>query len=115
MTDFPGLPKIDGRILIGGELRATGFEKKQVFSTCHRGGEDVLLGTTPHVTQEVLSEAVAAASKAWAKGLGAWPMMRMEERIAAVVKFRDLMLAQRELVCRLLMWEIGKKLARRSR
>jgi len=108
MTEFPNLPKIEGRILIGGELRSTGFEKKPVYSTCHRGQEDVLLGTTPHVSQKVLSEAVASASKAWAKGLGEWPMMRMEERIAAVTKFRSLMLAQRELVCRLLMWEIGK-------
>lgn len=108
MTEFPSVPQIEGRILIGGELRSTGFDKKPVYSTCHRGKEDVLLGTTPHVTQQILSEAVSAASKAWAKGLGPWPMMRMEERIAAVVKFRDLMLAQRELVCRLLMWEIGK-------
>lgn len=74
-------------------------------------GEPVLLGTTPHVSADVLSEAVQAASRAWAKGLGAWPMSRMEERIAAVVRFRDAMVAQRELVCRLLMWEIGKNWA----
>jgi glyceraldehyde-3-phosphate dehydrogenase (NADP+) len=108
LPDFPKIPELKGRLLIGGELRSKGFETKPVTSTCHRGNEDVYLGTTPHVSQAVLSEAVAAASKAWAKGLGVWPMMRMEDRIGAVIKFRDSMLAQRELVCRLLMWEIGK-------
>ena len=108
MIEFPSVPKIDGRILIGGELRSSGFDRRDVRSTCHRGGDDVFLGTTPHVTKEILSEAVSAASKAWAKGLGSWPMMRMEERIHAVAEFRNEMVAQRELVCRLLMWEIGK-------
>ena len=111
LPDFPAVPEMHGRILIGGELRTQGFETKPVYSTCHRGEKDVLLGTTPHVSQALLSEAVAAASKAWAKGLGPWPMMRMEERISAVNKFRDGMIAQRELVCRLLMWEIGKNWA----
>ncbi|MGZ3712093.1 MAG: aldehyde dehydrogenase family protein, partial [Bdellovibrionota bacterium] len=78
------------------------------FSTCQRGGQAVDLGTTPHVSSAVLSQAVDAASKAWAKGLGAWPVAHTEDRIKAVVKFRNGMLAQRELVCRLLMWEIGK-------
>lgn len=108
LPEFPKVPEIHGRILLGGELRSDGFERKPVTSTMSRDSKPVHLGTTPHVSQAVLSEAVSAASKAWAKGLGMWPMMRAEERVAAVAKFREGMVAQRELVCRLLMWEIGK-------
>jgi glyceraldehyde-3-phosphate dehydrogenase (NADP+) len=111
LPEFPGVPELSGRILIGGEIRDQGFEAKPVFSTCHRGDKPVQIGTTPHVTAEVLKEAVDAAAKAWAKGLGDWPTSRMEDRINSVMKFRDGMLAQRELVCRLLMWEIGKNWA----
>ena len=108
LPEFPKVPEMAGRILIGGEIRTKGFETKPVFTTCHHGDKPLQIGTTPHVSAEILKEAVDAAAKAWAKGLGEWPSARMEERILAVVKFRDGMLAQRELICRLLMWEIGK-------
>jgi glyceraldehyde-3-phosphate dehydrogenase (NADP+) len=108
LPEFPKVPEMAGRILIGGEIRTKGFEMKPVFTTCHRGDQPLQIGTTPHVSAAILKEAVDAAAKAWAKGLGEWPSARMEERILAVVKFRDGMLAQRELICRLLMWEIGK-------
>jgi glyceraldehyde-3-phosphate dehydrogenase (NADP+) len=111
LPEFPGVPKLTGRILIGGKLISNGYDSKPVFSTCHRDSTAPQLGTTPQVTIEILAEAVDAAVKAWAKGLGAWPMARMEERIKAVAKFRDQMFAQREIVCRLLMWEIGKNWA----
>jgi glyceraldehyde-3-phosphate dehydrogenase (NADP+) len=105
---FPAVPEVTGRILINGKIVDSGFETKPVFSTCHPEGKPVKLGTTPQVSAKLLSEAVQSASKAWAKGLGVWPMARMEERISAIVKFREAMVAQREIVCRLLMWEIGK-------
>jgi glyceraldehyde-3-phosphate dehydrogenase (NADP+) len=108
LPEFPGVPKLKGRILIGGKIIDSGFETKPVLSTCFRDEKPVELGTTPHVTSAVLSQAVEAASGAWAKGLGEWPTARAEDRVNAVVKFRDGMLAQREIVCRLLMWEIGK-------
>ncbi|CAN5550712.1 NADP-dependent glyceraldehyde-3-phosphate dehydrogenase [soil metagenome] len=111
LPEFPGVPKLTGRILIDGKLLSSGFDSKPVFSTCHRDAKPTPLGTTPQVTIKILSDAVDAASRAWAKGLGAWPMARMEERINAVAKFRDGMVAQREIVCRLLMWEIGKNWA----
>ena len=112
LPPFPGVPQLHGRILIGGQIRgphaAGGFKTKPVFSTCTRDEKPLLLGTTPQVGVEVLAEAVAAAADAWAKGLGEWPMARAEERIRAVAEFRDAMKAEREVVCRLLMWEIGK-------
>lgn len=104
---FPAIPKLTGHILIDGKIRDSGFETKPVYSTCN-AAEPIQIGTTSQVSVEILNEAVAAAAKAWAKGLGDWPMARMEDRIKAVIKFREGMLAQREIVCRLLMWEIGK-------
>jgi len=104
---FPEVPQIQGRILIGGDIKSTGFDYQEVKSPC--GG--AVLGKTPHVNADVFLQAVTAASTAWSKGQGNWPTARMEERIAAVVAFREQMLAQRELVCRLLMWEIGKNWA----
>jgi glyceraldehyde-3-phosphate dehydrogenase (NADP+) len=80
---------------------------REVRSTCTKG-EPVLLGETPNVDSSKLQEAVNAASAAWAKGWGEWPTARMEDRISAVAAFRDRMLEHRELICRLLMWEIGK-------
>lgn len=111
LPEFPAVPKITGRILIGGEIRDKGFQSIPVMSTCQRGGEHVQIGTTPHVSIDVLKEAVDFAAKAWNKGLGDWPTARMEDRVKAVVAFRNGMLEQREIVCRLLMWEIGKNWA----
>jgi glyceraldehyde-3-phosphate dehydrogenase (NADP+) len=107
LPDFPQVPEINGRILIGGKIRDRGFETKPVMTTCERG-QPRQMGTTPHVNIEILNEAVEAAATAWNQGQGAWPSARMEERVSAVIKFREAMVAQRELICRLLMWEIGK-------
>jgi len=111
LPEFPAVPKMKGSILIGGKIRSSGFVTREVFSTCsssESNGERILLGETPNVDSTVLQEAVDSAYAAWAKGLGAWPTARMEDRINAVSSFRDHMVTQREIICRLLMWEIGK-------
>lgn len=108
LPEFPNVPEITGRILIDGEIREKGFATKAVFTPCHWGVTPKQLGITPHISAAILQEAVEAAEKAWAKGRGPWPTVRMEDRIKAVLAFRNGMLAQRELICRLLMWEIGK-------
>ncbi len=108
------IPRIKGRILIGGKILDSGFATKPVFSPCSVRSESDSsmsfseIGTTPQVNIETFMSAVDAASHAWAKGLGEWPSARMEERIVAVIAFRDQMLKKRDLVCRLLMWEIAK-------
>ncbi len=43
--------------------------------------------------------------------LGEWPTMSVEGRIKCMQKFVYLMIQQRDLVIKLLMWEIGKTLA----
>lgn len=115
LPEFPHLPpNIQGRILIGGKIASSGFDRREVRSQCTFSSSpsekqrSTLLGATPNVTSAKLLEAVDAACAAWAKGQGDWPTARMEDRIAAVATFRDGMIAQRDGICRLLMWEIGK-------
>jgi glyceraldehyde-3-phosphate dehydrogenase (NADP+) len=77
LPEFPAIPELFGRILVNGELRNSGYETKPVFSTCHRGDKPLQIGTTPHVSLEILNEAVDAASQAWARGIGSWPTSHM--------------------------------------
>lgn len=103
----------DGRWLVGGEIRTWTGAKIDVLScVCTRGKDGTLarkvLGKLPALGAKEALEALAAAKKAWDMGAGEWPAARPAERIAAVEKFLDGMVKQRETVVRLLMWEIGK-------
>jgi len=55
-------------------------------------------------------EALDSANDAFSNGTGAWPTMRVEERIKCVEKFAELMRLKREEVVNFIMWEIGKTL-----
>lgn len=107
------IPAIKGRILIDGKIRNQGFALKEVRSPCairSASGalEHPVIGETPNCTSEQFMEAVDAAVKAWAKGQGEWPTARMEERITAVVRLRQMIAEKRDLLAKLLMWEIAK-------
>ncbi|HEY1202377.1 MAG TPA: aldehyde dehydrogenase family protein, partial [Niastella sp.] len=75
------------------------------------GPKKKLLGSIPNTTPKESLEALAAAEAAYANGLGEWPTMPVEGRIKCMQKFVYLMIQQRSLVIKLLMWEIGKTLA----
>ncbi len=108
------IPKINGRILIDGQILNSGFPSRTVTSPCSLRSEKdgslyyPELGTTPQVPEEIFMQAVDAASRAWAKGRGEWPSARMEDRINAISALRDQILKHRESISRLLMWEIAK-------
>lgn len=107
------IPKIQGRILVGGKIIDSGFASKPILSPCtvrNSKGDLVFpeIGSTPQVTSEVFMKAVSAAQKAWESGRGEWPSARMETRVLAITAFKDLLLQKRDLICRLLMWEIAK-------
>ncbi len=108
LAPFPQVPQGLARILIGGKIQTSGFDTREVQSSCADQGKQVVLGRTANVSAEILQTAADAAHSAWQKGLGDWPTARMEVRVSAVIAFRDQMVLQRELVCRYLMWEIGK-------
>ncbi len=107
-------PATQPRVLIAGETRIYTAATRDVVSPlwlrAHPGEEPqpTVIGQTAHVSIEVALEALNAAQAAWARGAGRWPTMRVEERIEAVERFTAAMVAARDRVCRLLMWEVGK-------
>ncbi len=107
------IPEIRGRILIDGKIIDQGFARRPVHSPCAiRKADGTLefpvIGETPDCNAQQFMDAVDATVRAWDKGRGEWPTARMEERIAAVARLRQLIAEKRDLLAKLLMWEIAK-------
>ncbi len=81
-----------------------------VFTNNNGKYEQVVIGSTPLLTEKEAMQAMEAATTAYDRGEGLWPTLGVEGRIAHVEKFLGKMRAQREEVVKLLMWEIGKPL-----
>ncbi|EMH5715137.1 NADP-dependent glyceraldehyde-3-phosphate dehydrogenase, partial [Acinetobacter baumannii] len=73
--------------------------------------EQVELGSYPVMGEKESDEALEAAVRAYNNGRGEWPMMKVSERIACMQNFIQRMVEQRDLIIKLIMWEIGKSLA----
>lgn len=69
-----------------------------------------VVGSVPKTSAKESLEALDVAVAAYNNGLGEWPSMGVEGRIKCMQQFVYLMLQQRSLVIKLLMWEIGKTL-----
>lgn len=100
--------------LVNGELRRWDGPLAMVRSPVwlKEGGEErqVVLGSAPLLDADTALTALDAAVQAYDKGRGAWPNMRVAERIQHVETFLARMREQRQAVVKLLMWEIGKNL-----
>jgi len=112
---FRAGPAIEQRdYLVNGELRQWQGPLAPVLSPVSlktdAGLEGVVLGSTPLMDAETSMTALDAAVKAYDRGQGAWPTMRVVDRIRHVETFLKLMREQRDAVVTLLMWEIGKNL-----
>jgi len=98
--------------LLNGQLVQWNGAVSEVFSpVCVPGADGTerkLLGTIPHTSPKEAMEALDAAVAAYDEGQGEWPTMSVDGRIKCMQKFVYLMIGQRELVIKLLMWEIGK-------
>ncbi|MEQ6122911.1 NADP-dependent glyceraldehyde-3-phosphate dehydrogenase [Pseudotenacibaculum sp. MALMAid0570] len=99
--------------LVNGELKAWFGDTANVYSTISSTNEykPTLLGSIPQLGEQEAMDALDAASKAYDRGKGLWPTMKVDERIACLEKFTEQMKTKREEVVKLLMWEIGKTLA----
>ncbi|MFK3795641.1 MULTISPECIES: NADP-dependent glyceraldehyde-3-phosphate dehydrogenase [unclassified Pseudomonas] len=112
---FRAGPAIEQReYLVNGELRQWHGPLAPVLSPVSlktdAGLESVVLGSTPLMDADTAMTALDAAVKAYDRGQGTWPTMRVVDRIRHVETFLKKMREQREAVVTLLMWEIGKNL-----
>lgn len=98
--------------LSNGEMKPWTGKVHEVFSpVCIRtekGLERKLIGTYPVCTEKEAFEAMDAAVAAYDNGRGQWPTMSVADRIACVEKFITKMHEQKDIVVKLIMWEIGK-------
>ena len=75
------------------------------------GVERVKIGSYPICTEKEAMIALDAACAAYNEGRGEWPTMSVAQRILCVEAFIKKMLTQKEIVVKLIMWEIGKTYA----
>lgn len=100
--------------LVNGEMRVWAGKTQDVWSPVYvrtdKGLEQKRIGSYPITDPSDAMEVLDAAVKAFNNGRGEWPMMSVSQRIEAVEKFTQKMIAKRDEVVTLLMWEIGKSL-----
>jgi len=106
-------PHVCDRYLVDGELKTWKGNTTEVFSTIkspNGSGEmaPTLLGSIPDMETPDALEALNAAEKAFKRGQGLWPTMRVGERLKCMETFVEKMKLHREEVVKLLMWEICK-------
>ena len=110
-------PKVTNfnKYLIDGELKIWKGNMAEVYSTIRTENEmgemaPTLLGSVPDMESEPALQALESAKKAFDRGKGQWPTMRVRERLNCLERFADKMKLHREEIVKLLMWEIGKTL-----
>jgi glyceraldehyde-3-phosphate dehydrogenase (NADP+) len=98
--------------LSNGEMLTWAGDVHSVYSpVCIRtehGLQRKLIGTYPLCTELEAMQALDAAVKAYDNGRGEWPTMSVAGRIQCIEAFTHKMLQQKEVVVKLIMWEIGK-------
>lgn len=98
--------------LVSGELKHWEGDVSEVYSTISSTAtyQSTLLGSTPELGEKEALEALESAGKAYDRGQGLWPTMKVSDRVACMEKFVGQMKTKRDEVVKLLMWEIGKNL-----
>ena len=98
--------------LVNGELKQWTGDTAEIYSTISstKAYKPTFLGTIPQLTENEAQQALDSSLKAYDKGQGLWPTMKVADRIACMETFVELMKTKREEVVKLLMWEIGKNL-----
>jgi glyceraldehyde-3-phosphate dehydrogenase (NADP+) len=98
--------------LSNGEMKTWTGPVQEVYSpVCIRtdkGLQRKLIGTYPVCTEKEAFEALENAVAAYDNGRGQWPTMNVADRIRCVEKFITKMREQKDIVVKLIMWEIGK-------
>ena len=104
------------KYLVDGVLHTWNGATSEVYSTIHSEDKDgqvgpTLLGSIPDMETDAALAALVAAEKAYNRGQGVWPTMKVKDRLQCLTNFAEKMKDSREQVVELLMWEIGKNKA----
>jgi glyceraldehyde-3-phosphate dehydrogenase (NADP+) len=117
MNSIPDIYSISSPIeaekyLINGKLKVWKGKRAEVHSTISLTEEykPTLLGSVPELEEAQAHEALDAALNAYDQGKGLWPTMRVSDRIDCMETFVKKMETKRDIVVKLIMWEIGKNL-----
>ncbi len=109
-----GIPFIQKEYLVNGEIFVWEGPRREVLSPVQAADNTELkpffIGEYPLLTKVQALEALDAAVAAYDHGQGVWPTLSVAERIEHLERFVFRMLEKRDLVVRLLMWEIGKSI-----
>lgn len=116
-TNIPEIYQISNSIkadqyLIDGELKTWTGEMADVKSSISSTADykPTLLGSVPNLDEAQAHEALESSLKAYDRGKGLWPTMRVSERIECMETFVSKMETKRDIIIKLIMWEIGKNL-----
>lgn len=116
-SDIPEFARLSGPLnqreyLVNGQLKPWDGPTHQVVSAIGYANGDqfepIEVGSYPVLGEPEAVEALEAAVKAFDNGRGQWPTMSIAERIACMDVFTRKMIAVKDEVVKLLMWEIGK-------
>ncbi|REA62715.1 NADP-dependent glyceraldehyde-3-phosphate dehydrogenase [Dyadobacter luteus] len=101
--------------LSNGEMKSWEGQVHEVFSPIctqtEQGLQRVLIGSYPVCSEKEAQLSLDAAVAAYNNGRGEWPTMGVAERIHCVEQFTGKMIEQKEIIVKLIMWEIGKSFA----
>jgi acyl-CoA reductase-like NAD-dependent aldehyde dehydrogenase len=116
-ADIPAAYALDGPLdqrsyLSNGDMLTWSGDVHTVLSPIciqtAKGLERKLIGTYPLCGEKEAQIALDAAVAAYNNGRGEWPTMSVAQRIECVEKFTRDIIAKKEEVVKLIMWEIGK-------
>ena len=106
-------PFVQSEYLVYGEIKKWTGNFQNVYSPIYvndNGNFNNLIGEYPLLSEKESLNALEAAMKAYDNGNGEWAQMTIEQRIDCMKTFVHIMKEQRNIIVKLLMWEIGKTL-----
>lgn len=115
--NIPAEFALDGQVdqrefLSNGEMLTWEGQVSEVFSPICVKTKDGLqrkrIGSYPVCTEKESMDALDAAVKAYDNGRGEWPTMSVAGRIKCVENFTQKMIEKKDIIVKLIMWEIGK-------
>ncbi len=94
--------------LIDGKLVEFAEDRIDIYSPIYENEKPIYLGYHPKMNEKQALLALEAASNAFDNGMGLWPTMKVEQRIACIEKFLISMKKVENEIVSLLMLEIAK-------